>query len=184
MYEGQDVTEGGGGSRRLKESVREREFREFTEARQSHLRRCAYLLCGDWHQAQDLTQTTLMKLYAAWGRVRRDGNVEAYARTILTRTFIDQYRRKRWREEPMEDVPDVPSPDPIAPELRLVMQSALMQLPPRYRAVLVLRFWEDWSIEQTAEALRVTPSTVKSQSTRGLARLRRSIEGLYEGRGK
>jgi RNA polymerase sigma-70 factor (sigma-E family) len=183
MYEGQGVTGGSGGSRRLKESVREREFREFTEARQSHLRRSAYLLCGDWHQAQDLTQTTLMKLYAAWGRVRRDGNVEAYARTILTRTFIDQYRKKRWREEPMDDMPDVPSAEPIAPELRLVMQSALMQLPPRYRAVLVLRFWEDWSIEQTAKALRVTPGTVKSQSTRGLARLRRSRGGLYEGSG-
>jgi RNA polymerase sigma-70 factor (sigma-E family) len=183
MYEGQGVTGGSGGSRRLKESVREREFREFTEARQSHLRRSAYLLCGDWHQAQDLTQTTLMKLYAAWGRVRRDGNVEAYARTILTRTFIDQYRKKRWREEPMDDMPDVPSAEPIAPELRLVMQSALMQLPPRYRAVLVLRFWEDWSIEQTAKALRVTPGTVKSQSTRGLARLRRSMGDLYEGSG-
>jgi RNA polymerase sigma-70 factor (sigma-E family) len=162
----------------VKESVREREFREFTEARQAQLRRSAYLLCGDWHQAQDLTQTTLMKLYAAWGRVRQDGNVEAYARTILTRTFIDQYRRRRWREEPMENVPELPSAEPDMPELRLVMQSALMELPPRYRAVLVLRFWEDWSVEQTAEALRVTPGTVKSQSARGLARLRRLVGGL------
>jgi RNA polymerase sigma factor (sigma-70 family) len=67
---------------------------------------------------------------------------------------------------------------PVTPELRLVMQAALMELPPRYRAVLVLRFWEDWSVEQTAEALRVTPGTVKSQSARGLVRLRGLVEGL------
>ncbi|KPI19716.1 RNA polymerase, sigma-24 subunit, RpoE, ECF subfamily [Actinobacteria bacterium OK074] len=163
---------------RVKEAVREREFREFAMARQSQLRRSAYLLCGDWHQAQDLTQTALMKLYAAWGRVRRDDNVEAYARTILTRVFIDQYRRRRLREEPLDDVPDLPTVEPHAPELRLVMQSALMQLPPRYRAVLVLRFWEDWSVEQTAAALRVTPGTVKSQSARGLTRLRRIVEEI------
>lgn len=96
---------GGGRSGRVKQAVREREFREYAEACQARLRRAAFLLCGDWHQAQDLTQTTLMKLYAAWGRVRRDGNVDAYARTILTRTFIDQQRkeagaRSRWARYP------------------------------------------------------------------------------------
>ncbi|MEU3958299.1 SigE family RNA polymerase sigma factor [Streptomyces buecherae] len=169
----------------MREAVREREFREYAEARQAHLRRNAYLLCGDWHLAQDLTQTTLMKLYAAWGRVRRDGNVDAYARTILTRTFIDQHRKGRWREETVEEVPEAPEAEADAPELRLVMRSALMELPPRYRAVLVLRFWEDWSVEQTAEALRVTPGTVKSQSARGLKRLRGLVEGLVgEGSGR
>ncbi|MFE6777235.1 SigE family RNA polymerase sigma factor [Streptomyces sp. NPDC057702] len=164
----------------MREAVREREFREFAEARQAQLRRNAYLLCGDWHLAQDLTQTTLMKLYAAWGRVRRDGNVDAYARTILTRTFIDQHRRGRWREETVEDVPEVPEAEPEGPELRMVMRSALLELPPRYRAVLVLRFWEDWSVEQTAAALRVSPGTVKSQSARGLKRLRALVEGLAD----
>ena len=162
----------------VREAVREREFREFAEARQADLRRSAYLLCGDWHQAQDLTQTALMKLYAAWGRVRRDGNVDAYARTILTRVFIDQYRRRAWREELVETVPEAQAAPPATRELRLVMQSALMELPPRYRAVLVLRYWEDWSVEQTAEALRVTPGTVKSQSARGLRRLRRLLGSL------
>lgn len=85
----------------MRDAVREREFREFVEAQQAQLRRSAFLLCGDWHQAQDLTQTSLMKLYVAWGRVRRDGNVGAYARTILAHTFIDQQRkgdgaRSRW----------------------------------------------------------------------------------------
>ncbi|WP_093783359.1 SigE family RNA polymerase sigma factor [Actinacidiphila guanduensis] len=163
----------------MKEAVREREFREFAEQRQTQLRRGAYLLCGDWHQAQDLTQTTLMKLYAAWGRVSRDGNVDAYARTILTRTFIDQQRRGGWREEPVGEVPDGLAPDSAGtPELRMVMQAALLELPPRYRAVLVLRFWEDWTVEQTAHALRVSTGTVKSQSARGLARLRRIVEAM------
>ncbi|WP_103502059.1 MULTISPECIES: SigE family RNA polymerase sigma factor [unclassified Streptomyces] len=160
----------------MREATREREFREFAEARQRHLRRSAYLLCGDWHEAQDLTQTTLMKLYAAWGRVRRDGNVEAYARTILTRTFIDQYRRRGWLVEAVEEVPEPPGGQGPTPELRLVLQAALLRLPPRYRAVLVLRFWEDWSVEETARALRVTTGTVKSQTARGLAQLRRLVE--------
>jgi RNA polymerase sigma-70 factor (sigma-E family) len=162
----------------VRDAARERDFRQFAEARQAQLRRSAYLLCGDWHQAQDLTQTTLMKLYAAWGRVNRDGNADAYARTILTRTFIDQWRRRSWHEEPVSEPPDLPSGALVAPELRLMMREALMELAPRYRAVLVLRFWEDWTVEQTAEALRVSPGTVKSQSARGLARLREIVEGL------
>ncbi|MFE7121757.1 SigE family RNA polymerase sigma factor [Streptomyces sp. NPDC057654] len=165
----------------MREAVREREFREFAEARQAHLRRSAYLLCGDWHQAQDLTQTVLMKLYAAWGRVRKDGNVDAYARTILARTFIDQQRKGCWREEPVGEPPDLTSAAPDAPELRLMMQEALMELSPRYRAVLVLRFWEDWTVEQTAQALRISPGTVKSQSSRGLTRLRTIVESLSGG---
>lgn len=159
----------------MRDAVREQEFREFAAARQAQLRRSAFLLCGDWHQAQDLTQTTLMKLYASWGRVRRDGNVEVYARTILTRTFIDQWRKGSWREEPVSEPIDVPSAVSTTPELRLMMQEALMELAPRYRAVLVLRFWEDWTVEQTAHALRVSPGTVKSQSARGLARLREIV---------
>lgn len=162
----------------MRDAARERDFRQFAEARQAQLRRSAYLLCGDWHQAQDLTQTTLMKLYAAWGRVNQDGNADAYARTILTRTFIDQWRRRSWHEEPVSEPPDLPSGALVAPELRLMMREALMELAPRYRAVLVLRFWEDWTVEQTAEALRVSPGTVKSQSARGLARLREIVEGL------
>ncbi|SEG08291.1 RNA polymerase sigma-70 factor, sigma-E family [Actinacidiphila yanglinensis] len=162
----------------MREAVREREFREFAETRQAQLRRSAYLLCGDWHQAQDLTQTALMKLYAAWGRVARDGNVDAYARTILTRTFIDQQRKRGWREESVSEPPDLPSAVSVTPELRWMMQEALMELPPRYRAVLVLRFWEDWTVDQTAHALQVSPGTVKSQSARGLARLKDIIERL------
>lgn len=160
----------------MRQAVREEDFRRFVEVRQRSLRRSAYLLCGDWHQAQDLTQAALMKLYVAWRRVRRDGNVEAYARTILTRIFIDQWRHVKVAEEPLDAAAELAREPDHSPELRLVMQAALMALPPRYRAVLVLRYWEDWSVEQTAEALRVTPGTVKSQSARGLTRLRRLEE--------
>ncbi|GGY18760.1 RNA polymerase sigma24 factor [Streptomyces minutiscleroticus] len=162
----------------MRGAVREREFREFAEARQAQLRRSAYLLYGDWYQAQDLTRTVLMKLYAAWGRVRRDGNVDAYSRTILTRTFIDQQRKGGWREEPVSEPPPQSATVPVAPEVHMMMREALMELSPRYRAVLVLRFWEDWTVEQTAHALRVTPGTVKSQSARGLARLRVIVENM------
>lgn len=85
----------------------------------------------------------------------------------------------------MDEPPDVLSTVPAAPELRLLMQTALMELAPRYRAVLVLRFWEDWTVEQTASALRVSPGTVKSQSARGLVRLREIVEsreGEWAGR--
>jgi len=158
----------------VREATREREFREFAEARQAQLRRSAYLLCGDWYEAQDLTQTTLLKMYTAWGRLDRDGNIDAYARVVMTRTYIDLHRRGRWREEPVGEVPEHAGEE-VSPDLRLTLRGALTRLPPRYRAVLVLRFWEDWSVEQTAEALRISTGTVKSQSARGLARLRELV---------
>ena len=160
-------------------SKREREFREYAMARESQLRRSAYLLSGDWHEAQDLTQTTLMKLYVAWGSVRADGNVDAYARQILARTFIDQQRRGRWREKPYEELPNREAAQQFAAaqesDLRLTLQDALARLSPGFRAVLVLRYWEDLSVEQTASALGVTVGTVKSQSARALVRLRQLV---------
>lgn len=163
----------------MRPSKREREFREYAVARESQLRRSAYLLSGDWHEAQDLTQITLMKLYVAWGTVRADGNIDAYARQILARTFIDQQRKGRWREKPYEEVPDREAsrqpPQQQPPDLRLTLQDAMAQLPPAYRAVLVLRYWEDLSVEQTASALGVAVGTVKSQTARALVRLRELV---------
>lgn len=167
----------------VRPSKREREFREFAVARESQLRRSAYLLSGDWHEAQDLTQTTLMKLYVAWGSVRADGNVDAYARQILARTFIDQQRKGQWREKPYDELPTREAPQHPSsqqqqqqqPDLRLTLQGALAQLPPGYRAVLVLRYWEDLSVEQTASALGIAAGTVKSQTARALVRLRELV---------
>jgi len=165
---GQDVSDAGG--------VVENglDFDDFARSRQAHLRRSAHLLCGDWHLAEDLTQTALAKLYAVWRRVRQLESPDGYARRVLYRTFIDETRRRRWWERagtPQEDVV-APVSDP---DLRLTLLDALRQLPPRGRAVLVLRFWEDQSVEATAAALGCSVGTVKSQTSRGLGTLRRIL---------
>ncbi|MFJ5308200.1 SigE family RNA polymerase sigma factor [Streptomyces sp. NPDC088350] len=147
------------------------DFDDFARSRQAHLRRTAHLLCGDWHLAEDLTQTALAKLYAVWRRVRQLESPDGYARRVLYRTFIDETRRRRWWERTGAHQEDVVAP-PSDPDLRLTLLDALRQLPPRGRAVLVLRFWEDQSVEATAVALGCSVGTVKSQTSRGLGTLR------------
>ena len=153
------------------------DFSTYAGARLGALRRSAYLLCGDWHKAEDLAQTTLVKLYAAWPRVRRAESVDAYARATLVRAFLDDGRR-RWRgERPTGDLPDAPAPDPSdAWGDRLDLARALARLPPRMRAVIVLRCWDDLSIAETARGLACSAGTVKSQTSRGLALLRQLLE--------
>ena len=123
-------------------------FTAFVAARGSALRRTAYLMTGDWHEAEDLTQTALAKLYLAWPRVTSEG-AEAYARRIVARAFIDARRRLWRREQPTEQLPDRPGPVDRVEE-RLDLGHALARLSPSHRAVLVLRFWEDMSLEQVA----------------------------------
>ncbi|MFI7362252.1 SigE family RNA polymerase sigma factor [Streptomyces sp. NPDC050149] len=149
------------------------EFDEFARSRQAQLRRAAYLLCGDWHLAEDLTQTALAKLYAVWRKVRMD-SPDSYARKVLFRTFVDETRRRRWWERPSARQYDLAAPAHDL-DLRLVLLAALRQVPARSRAVLVLRFWEDQSVEETAAALGCSTGTVKSQTSRGLATLRRIL---------
>jgi RNA polymerase sigma-70 factor (sigma-E family) len=153
------------------------DFSAYAAARLGILRRSAYLLCGDWHKAEDLTQTTLVKLYVAWSRVRRAESVDAYARAVLARVFLDDGRR-RWRgERPTGDLPDTAVPDPSgASSQRLDLVRALARLPTRMRAVIVLRCWDDLSIAETARALDCSEGTVKSQTSRGLALLRQLLE--------
>jgi len=151
---------------------RDDEFSEFVETRSTMLRRTAFLLCGDWQRAQDILQTTLVKLYIAWPKLRRDGNVEGYARTTLTRTAVDDARRAyRRRETLVDDFPDQPGPvsDLVA---GTDVQHALSQLPAGQRAVIVLRYWEDMPIAETAAVLKISEGTVKSQTGKALARLR------------
>ena len=154
------------------------EFTEYAAARQNHLLRTAYLLCGDWHGAQDLTQTALLNLCKAWTRAKRADSVDAYAQKTLINAFVRGRRRlRREREvraaalsgtERLAPAGD----DPDRPETRLALLSALDQLPARARAVVVLRYWEDLSVEATAAALGCSTGNVKSQSSRALARLR------------
>lgn len=154
---------------------RDREFGEFFDARVAAMRRTAFLLCGDWHRAEDLTQVALEKLYAVWPRLRPDAGVDAYARQILVRVVIDDSRRGFRRSETAVDtVPDVPSA-PLGTDDALDVRRALAALPPGQRAAVVLRYWEDLPIEETANLLGCSEGTVKSQAAKGLATLRRLL---------
>jgi RNA polymerase sigma-70 factor (sigma-E family) len=149
---------------------RDREFGEYVDARALVMRRTAYLLCGDWHRAEDVVQIALTKLYVVWPRVRRGGTVDAYARKVLVRSAIDEGRRGFFRrEEAVADVPDV-SVSSTAPDLDV--QRALAALPMGQRTVVVLRYWEDLSVTEVARLLGRTEGTVKSQAAKGLATLR------------
>ncbi|NUR57887.1 MAG: SigE family RNA polymerase sigma factor [Catenulispora sp.] len=151
--------------------TQEREFDEFVLARQQKLLRTAFLLCGDWHLAEDLTQNALAKVYLAWNRVQRVESVEAYVHRVLFRTYIDTYRRRRKQEILSAAVPETAGVEP-ASDVRMALLTALGKITPRYRAVLVLRFWEDWSVGDTADALGISTGTVKSHTHRGLEQLR------------
>jgi RNA polymerase sigma-70 factor (sigma-E family) len=147
-------------------------FAAYYATRYQALRRTAYLLCGDWHEAEDLTQAAFVRLYLAWGRIRVDG-AHAYARRVLLNELLG--RRRRNREHPVEALPDRPGPAGGSPDDRVDLSAALRAVPPQQRAVVVLRYWEGLSVEQTAALLRVAPGTVKSQASRGLAALREHV---------
>jgi RNA polymerase sigma-70 factor (sigma-E family) len=157
----------------------EEAFREYVHTRMERLRRTAFLYCRDWHTADDLVGSTLTKLYQHWQRAQRASSLDAYVYGILSHTWLDE-RRKPWRREhTVEHVPERAAPDPAEGDGDLL--ALLANLPPRRRACLVLRFYCDLSVEQTAEILGVTPGTVKSQTARGLDALRDpAIELLRE----
>ncbi|MGW0854432.1 SigE family RNA polymerase sigma factor [Streptomyces sp. NPDC002690] len=148
-------------------------FEEFARANQRRLYRTAYLLCGNAENARDLTQTTLAKLFQHWRRVGAADSPHAYARTVLTRTYLAE-RRRRIRDLLAHTPVDPPTAD-ISPELTVTLLSALAELPPRARAMVVLRYWEDLSVETVASLMRCSESTVKSQCSRSLARLREQL---------
>ena len=145
----------------------EDEFRDVFVARAPALRRTAFLLCGDWHQAEDLVQTAFAKLYASWRRAERP---EAYVHRVLVRAFVDETRRPWRRERSYADLPETPVSDAV--DDREVLRAALRQVPPRQRACLVLRYFEDLSVTETARVLGCTEGNVKSQTSRGLDALR------------
>ncbi len=156
---------------------RDAEFGEYLESRAVVMRRIAYLLCGgDWHRAEDLVQTTLTKIYVAWSRIRRDGSVDAYSRKIMVRAAIDESRRAyRRREAVVGELPEAQAPPGGDIEDAVDVRRALARLPAGQRAVVVLRYWEDLSVAETAAALGRSEGTVKSQAAKGLAALRRAL---------
>ncbi|MEU8226270.1 SigE family RNA polymerase sigma factor [Kribbella sp. NPDC048915] len=147
------------------------DFEEFARARISQLYRTAWLLAGDSHHAEDLVQETLGKLYRSWKRLQHVDNLSAYANTVLTRTYISARRRRSWSEQPIAAMPER-AERPGDPELRLSLQQALAELPPLDRAVLVLRFFEDRSVEQVASDLGKNPGAIRTRTNRALTRLR------------
>lgn len=156
-------------------SSRESEFTDYVQARLPWLRRVAYLLCQDWQGADDLVQVAITRLYTHWGRARSAASVDAYARMVLIRTFLAE-RRSAWarRVTLSAGYPDLP--DSAADhETRLDVRAALVRLPPRQRATLVLRFYCDLPVEETAKELGCTPGTVKSQTAKALSTLRRTL---------
>jgi RNA polymerase sigma-70 factor (sigma-E family) len=162
---------------------RRTEFAEYAQARQGHLLRTAYLLCGDPHQAQDLAQEALTNLCRFWSRASRADSVDAYARRVLVNAYLANERKlKRERDTHIALALDAPPPRTDDSELRLELVAGLAQLGKRGRAVLVLRFWEDLSVEATAAVLSCSVGTVKSQTSRSLVRLREVLGADWAGR--
>jgi RNA polymerase sigma-70 factor (sigma-E family) len=148
-------------------------YQEFAATRAAQLFRLAYLMCGDWHEAQDLVQTCLAKLYASWNRVQRVDSIDAYARRTLINSYMSHRRLRRNSELPIAEFSDTQTAVQYSnPELRLVLISALSTLPPRGRAVMVLRYLEDQSVEAVADLFETTPSAIKSICNRSLRQLR------------
>jgi RNA polymerase sigma-70 factor (sigma-E family) len=152
------------------------EFAAMFSGRAPALRRTAYLLCGDWHRAEDLTQTAFAKCYAAWGRLREPAAADAYLRSTLLHAYLDDDKRAwRRRERVTAQLPETGSTPSDPLEDRIVMLRALAAVPPRQRACLVLRYYDDLSVEETAATLDCSVGTVKSNTSRGLDALRRSL---------
>jgi RNA polymerase sigma-70 factor (sigma-E family) len=150
-------------------------FEEYFRERREAVRRSAYLLCGDWHRADDLAQTAFVKLHRKWNTIREPAAVDAYVRRIMVRALVDESRRPWRRERFVAETPEPVSGHPDDADAlvtRHTLVDALRRVPPRQRAVLVLRFLEGLDVAATAAALGCREGTVKSQCSAGLATLR------------
>jgi len=157
----------------------ETEFIAFVEQRSSALIRVAYALTGDQRAAEDLVQGALAKAYARWSKIH--GDAEPYVRRIIYNDRASGWRRPaRQAELSVAELPERAAPGRHDHDvtLRITLRQALLSLPPRQRAVLVLRFLEDRTIEETAEVLGCRPGTVASQTSRALAKLRDLVPAL------
>jgi RNA polymerase sigma-70 factor (sigma-E family) len=146
------------------------DFEAFVDARRDALLRTAYLLTGDHHDAEDLVQTTLLKVVPKWTRI--GDRPEHYVRKVLARESVNRWRRRRWREVSTPMLPDMLQPDGPDTVDRMTLLEDLRRLSPRQRAVLVLRYFDDLSEADTAAALGISVGTVKSHTRDALAHLR------------
>lgn len=148
-------------------------FDAFAALRWRRLVRTAYLLTGDHHEAEDLVQATLAKVYPHWSRISRLESPDAYLHRAMVNNNVSRQRRRRVVQFLTPWIPDrVQQSGAAQVEQRSLLLRALAELPPRQRAVVVLRYWEDLSEQQVAEALGCSPGNVKSQASRGLRKLR------------
>lgn len=159
---------------------REREYREYVHARSDALMRTAYLLTGNRADAEDLMQTTLVKTYQAWSRIEHRGAVDSYVRRTMVNAQTSWWRRRRLHFTPLDDVGnehsryDAPRDDAEDQAMSDTVWATLATLPPRQRAAVVLRYYEDLSEAETARVMGVSVGTVKSTTARALSRLRDS----------
>ncbi|PZF91694.1 SigE family RNA polymerase sigma factor [Micromonospora deserti] len=160
-----------------------RQFTEYFAARREKVRRTAYLICGDWHWADDLTQAAFIRLATAWRRIRDPQALDAFVRTCLVRAYLAETRRVwRRRERTVAELPELAGVDDAAESVarRLLFERALGQVPPRQRVTLVCRFYQGLDVAETAAVLGCSEGTVKSQTARGLAALRRVLGDAIE----
>jgi RNA polymerase sigma-70 factor (sigma-E family) len=164
------------------------DFTAYVETQIPSLRRVAFLLCQDWHRADDLTQTALTRLYVHWRRASQAENRDAYLRAILLNVYLAEQRTSWWKRTDPQPESDLDHEEPAgrgaAPDLDalLDLRAAMKDLPPRRRAAVVLRYYCDLTVEQTAELLGCTAGTVKSQTSKALAQLREALGPLSESR--
>jgi RNA polymerase sigma-70 factor (sigma-E family) len=156
-------------------------FSEFAEACAPSLLRTAYLMVGDHQLAQDLVQEALVKTLIAWPRLRDRANLVAYTRRIVVTTSISWRRRRSFHERPSERLPEQLGADPgEAVVTHDAVVAALLTVPPRQRAAIVLRYYQDLTEAQTAEVMGCSVGAVKSQVSAGLKRLRESLGQTFD----
>ena len=161
----------------------EREFEAFVRSRGHALIRSAYLLTGDQHLAEDLVQSALARTYRVWRRHGIVDGPEAYTRKVMYHLQVSWWRRRRVRENLAATLPDLASATDPDVETRLALRAALLLLPDRQRAVIVLRYFDDLTEAATAEALGLTLGAVKTHARRGLQRLRELVPDSVEAPG-
>jgi RNA polymerase sigma-70 factor (sigma-E family) len=157
-------------------AIRDDEFEAWLVAREPALQRTAHLLSGDVHTAADLVQETLAKVYLSWDRIRDRSSVDAYARKVLLNEYRTAWRRPvRRREHVTDAVPDRPSLVREYDDQHDLVWRFVCSLPPKQRAVVVLRFYEQLTEVEIADLMGISEGTVKSQCSRALASLRAAL---------
>ncbi|MFL6109605.1 MAG: SigE family RNA polymerase sigma factor [Marmoricola sp.] len=153
-------------------SVDDSDFDEWVVHNRVRLHKTAFLISGDWHLADDLVQDALVRCLPKWKRIVGSGSPDAYVRQALVRLCVDHTRRPSRRETPVEAMTEPHQAS--APDFDHLLE-ALQTIPTGQRAILVLRYWDGLSIEETAEAIRTSVGNVKSQSSRGMQALRSAL---------